>query len=93
DILAIQESYIRTNGNTESSPAFITVLPSTCYSTPSPLSRSAIPISKSLNPNSWQQIPFLSPDVTIVQLCSTFSCCTIINVYNDCNSHDTEEFL
>ncbi|KIK78061.1 hypothetical protein PAXRUDRAFT_49053, partial [Paxillus rubicundulus Ve08.2h10] len=93
DILAIQEPHIMTNGNMDSSSSFIVLFPSTCYNMPTPLLHSVLLISKSLDSNSWQQLPFPSPDVTVVQLQGPFGRCTIFNVYNDCKHHDTVKLL
>ncbi|KAF8835392.1 hypothetical protein BDN67DRAFT_913074, partial [Paxillus ammoniavirescens] len=89
DILAIQEPHLFTNGNTDSSGSFHIVYPSTRYHTPTPISRSVLLISKSLDSNSWQQLPFPSPDVTIVQLQGPYGRCTIFNVYNAYDHHNT----
>ncbi|KIJ09203.1 hypothetical protein PAXINDRAFT_49818, partial [Paxillus involutus ATCC 200175] len=93
DIIAIQEPHMKTNGSTDSPTSFVALYPSTQYDTPMPQSRSVLLISKSLDSNSWQQLPFPSPDVTVIQLQGPFGHCTIFNVYNDCKHHDTIKLL
>ena len=46
-------------------------------------------IHMSLNPESWEQIDFLSGDVVVIQLHGEWGKVTIVNVYNDCNNDGT----
>ena len=93
DILAIQEPHINPMKNTISSSHFHAVYPTTRFTSPHLISRAVTLVNKSLNTNAWQQIPFPSPDVVIIQLRGTFGRCTIFNIYNDCTSKRTEEQL
>ena len=93
DIIAIQEPHINPMKNTISSSHFHAVYPTTRFTSPHLTSRAVTLVNKSLNMNAWQQIPFPSPDVIIIQLRGTFGRCTIFNIYNDCTSKRTEEQL
>ncbi|KAG1784833.1 uncharacterized protein HD556DRAFT_1231849, partial [Suillus plorans] len=83
DILALQEPHINRTKNTISSPYFHAVYPTTRFSSPELTSRAVTLISKTLDTNSWQQIPFPSPDVVVTQFRGPFGRCTIFNIYND----------
>ncbi|KIK16810.1 hypothetical protein PISMIDRAFT_15565 [Pisolithus microcarpus 441] len=50
-------------------------------------------ISTSLSTNAWHQIPFLSPDVVVVQLTGPHNKVMLVNIYNNCNEHNTEAAL
>ncbi|KAI5981031.1 Endonuclease/exonuclease/phosphatase, partial [Pisolithus albus] len=88
DIFALQEPHVRPNGNTISSPKFYTVYPSTHLSNPNLTPRAALLVSTTLSTNIWHQIPFPSPDVVVIQLTTATGKTTLINVYNDGDSHD-----
>jgi hypothetical protein len=93
DIYVLQEPCITNTYSTISSPKFYTIYPSTHLLTPRSPSHAVTLISTNINSNSWQQLPFLSSDVVVVQFHSSWGCCTIINIYNDCISHETEKQL
>src|SRR5258705_13994288 len=86
DIIALQEPYLDTYGNTRASRYWRVVYPSSHLS-PNSCTRSTILINSALSTNAWQQIPFDSPDVTIVQLSGSFGHLTLFNIYND-GKHD-----
>src|SRR5258705_1249294 len=86
DLIALQEPYLDTYGNTRASRYWRVVYPST-HMSPNNRTRSAILINSALSTNTWQQIPFDSPDVTIIQLTGAFSQLTLFNIYND-GEHD-----
>jgi hypothetical protein len=52
-----------------------------------------MPISTSLDTNTWKQLLFPSPDVVVVQLTGDYGKCTLINIYNDCKHNNTLETL
>src|SRR5258705_5823102 len=86
DIIALQEPYLDTYGNTRASRYWRVVYPSSHLS-PNSRTRSTLLINSALSTNAWQQIPFDSPDVTIVQLSGTFGYLTLFYIYND-GEHD-----
>lgn len=93
NIIALQEPHINSMKNTISSPFFHTIYLSTRLSSPESKSQAVMLVSKSLDTDSWQQIPFPSPDIVIIQLRGTFSHCTIFNIYNDCVHTKTQDML
>ncbi|KAG1817233.1 uncharacterized protein BJ212DRAFT_1270724 [Suillus subaureus] len=84
DVIALQEPHINHMKNTISSPYFHAIYPTTHFSSPKTTSHAVTLISKSLNTNSWQQIPFPSPDVVVTQFLGPFGQCTVFNIYNNC---------
>jgi len=85
DVIALQEPYLDSYGNTRALCHWRVVYPSTHPSSPpNPPSRSVILINSSLNTNSWKQIPFPSPNVTIVQLRGNHGLFSLFNIYLDC---------
>src|SRR5882762_6506784 len=71
DIIALQEPYLGKYGNTRASRYWRVIYPSTHLS-PNNRTRSSLLINSALSTNTWQQIPFESPDVTIIQLSGDF---------------------
>ncbi|KAF9234670.1 hypothetical protein BU15DRAFT_52348, partial [Melanogaster broomeanus] len=83
NIYAFQEPHINFLRNMYSPSCYHVVYPSTHLTQPELASRAVTLISKSLNTNHWQQIPFPSPDVVVIQLLGPFGRCTLFNIYND----------
>ncbi|KAG2064714.1 hypothetical protein BDR04DRAFT_1034532 [Suillus decipiens] len=93
DIIALQEPHINYMKNTISSPYFHAVYPTSHFTAPETTSCTVTLISKAFDTKSWQQIPFPSPDVIVIQFLGPFGCCTVFNIYNDCNQTKTQEAL
>ncbi|KAG2071514.1 hypothetical protein BDR04DRAFT_951062, partial [Suillus decipiens] len=81
DLIALQKPHINKMKNTISSPYFHAVYPTTHFSSSESTSRAATLISKAFDTNSWQQIPFPSPDIVVIQFLGTFGHSTIFNIY------------
>ncbi|KAF9232504.1 hypothetical protein BU15DRAFT_54923, partial [Melanogaster broomeanus] len=81
NIYALQEPHINFLRSTYAPSCYHVVYPSTHLSQPELTSRAVTLISKTLNTNHWQQIPFPSPDVVVTQFHGPFGRCTLINIY------------
>ncbi|KAG2046670.1 hypothetical protein BDR06DRAFT_830908, partial [Suillus hirtellus] len=89
DVLAIQEPHINFLHNTCASHNWHVIYLTYHYSHPQKCSCIITFINTSLDTNTWKQVPFPSSDMVIIQTCSDFGICTIINIYNDCTHQNT----
>ena len=87
DIVAIQEPAIVNNNRSIASRDWILVYPMPHQSNPEK-TRSLMLIQAQISTDSWNQLDFLSSDVTVVQLNSTWGKLMIFNIYNkgECNN-------
>ena len=83
DAIALQEPYLDSYGNMRALRHWRVVYPITHPSAlPNPPSHSVILVNTALNTNSWKQISFFSPNVTIVQFRGDHSLLTLFNIYS-----------
>jgi len=87
DILALQEPAINSLGNTRASSHWRVVYPTHKF-THGEKPRVVSLINSKISTNTWQQIPFPSRDVVVIQLNTSGGRCTIVNIYNNNNNHD-----
>ena len=85
DILALQEPYIDTFGNTKANSRWHIVYPSS-HLTNNTTNRSVILVNAVLDVNKWAQIPVEDTnDISAIQLATPRGHITIFNLYVDCN--------
>ena len=85
DVLALQEPYIDTLGNTKANSWWHVVYPLP-HLTNSTIDRLVILVNAALDVNKWAQIPVEdSSDVSAIQLHTPKGHITIFNLYFDCN--------
>lgn len=89
DLIVIQEPYINFLRNTCANHHWHVLYPSEHFTNPQRRSRAITLVNSSINTNHWKQIPFPSSDVVVMQMNGPYGCCSIFNIYNDCNSQDT----
>lgn len=90
EILFLQELHINGFNNTISNHHYHVLYPSTHFIKLNPKSWAVTLISTSIDTNAWKQLPFLSPDVVIIQVTGNYWTCTLINIYNDCKHNHNE---
>ena len=88
NIIALQEPAVNTLNQTVAAKDWIAVYPSTHGANPTK-TRSITLIRAQISTDNWNQIDFLSGDVTIIQLTGDWGILTIFNIYNDGNNNDT----
>ena len=85
DILALQEPYIDTFGNTKANSRCHVVYLSS-HLTNSNTNRSTILVNSALDVNKWAQIPLKDTnDISVIQLAMPRGRITIFNLYVNCN--------
>ncbi|OJA18188.1 hypothetical protein AZE42_13781 [Rhizopogon vesiculosus] len=67
DILVLQEPHINQYRNTRANPKWKVVYPTQHYTHIPQRSRAVILVKESLDSSSWQQLPFPSSDMVIIQ--------------------------
>lgn len=87
DVALMQEPYLNHLGNSHSPSGWISVYP-LGHHDHEDQSHSLILVNSSLSTGSWTQIPFDSPDVTVLRLNTPSGPLVIYNVYNDQNHQD-----
>ena len=93
DVLALQEPYIDSFGNTKANSRWHVIYPSP-HLTNSAVNRSVILISASLDVNKWAQIPVDGTnDISAIQLFTPRGRISIFNLYVDCNHLEALEAL
>ena len=93
DVIAIQEPAIDHRIGLTKANSHWRVLYPTHKFTADAAPRAVTLINTKLSTNNWEQIPFPSRDVVVVQFCSEHSTCTLFNMYNDGTHNRTLEEL
>src|SRR5882762_3244627 len=94
NVITLQKPYLDSYSNTRASCHWRVVYPTTHPSShPNPPSQMVLLINSSLNTNSWKQIPFPSPDITIVQLKGAHGLLSLFNIYVDCDHSNVLQAL
>ena len=81
DVITIQEPHINSFNNTISNCHYHVLYPTMHFIKPSPKTRAVTLISMEIDPNAWQQIPFPSLDVVVLQFTRPFGKCVVFNIY------------
>ena len=92
NICAIQEPYINHNGMSRENFQWFTVYPFTHTSAPAS-TRSILLINTNLLTNDWKQIPIPHPDITAIELSSTYGKICLFNIYNNCKNNNALNHL
>ena len=86
DIVVIQEPALNFKDKTIVARDWIPIYPSTHEKKPQK-TRSVILMNKRLPTENWEQMEFMSGDITVVKINSNWGQITLFNIYNDC-THD-----
>ena len=89
DLLALQEPWIDTYGNTRGSTYFRVAYPATFYDNPNSTFRSIILINSNLSTDSYETLDVPSNDITAIRIRTEQGYVSIFNIYNDCTHNDT----
>ena len=92
DIIALQEPSINFLNKTIATRDWVPLYPTSHEKQPEK-TRSIILIRGNLLTENWEQIDFMSGDVTALRIKEKWGTLTIFNVYNDCEHDDTLEAL
>jgi len=92
DILALQELALNSLGNTRASSHWRVVYPTHKF-THGEKPRVVSLVNSKISTNAWQQIPFPSKDVVVIQFNTSGGWCTIVNIYKNNNHNKTVEEL
>lgn len=92
DIIALQEPSINFLDKTIASHDWTPLYPSTHKKKPEK-TRSVILIRSDLPMENWEQLNFLSRDVTALRIKGTWGMLSMFNIYNDCEHNDTLDML
>ena len=87
DLCTLQEPYIDHNGKSRANKLWNTIYPSTHDKNPD-ATRAILLINTNLLSDTWKQIPFHHPDITVIEIKGPHSILSIINIYNICNNND-----
>ena len=88
DIIAIQEPAINFKDKTIAARDWIPIYPSTHEKEPRK-TRSIILMSRRLPTENWEQMEYMSGDVTVVKINGNWGQITLFNIYNDCAHNET----
>ncbi|KAG2074137.1 hypothetical protein BDR04DRAFT_938799, partial [Suillus decipiens] len=89
DILVIKEPHINFLCNMSANYHWHIIYPSQHLTHSQQKTRAITLISIKLDMNSWKQITFPSSDMVVIQLSDLYGHCTLFNIYNDSNHHNT----
>ena len=89
DILAIQEPYINSVGNTRASQHWASYYPSTKLQPDHDPIRTVILINSKIQSEHIEQLHIASSDITAIKISAPNHSLTIFNIYNDCNHSRT----
>jgi len=92
DIVALQEPSINAFNQTIATRNWVTIYPST-HNTDPGKTRSVLLIHANISTDSWNQLDFLSGDVTVIQISGTWGVLNVLNIYNDGKSNATINLL
>ena len=88
-LCTLQEPYIDHNGKSQANKLWNTIYPSSTHDKNPDATRAILLINTNLLSDTWKQIPFHHPDITVVEIKGLHSVLSIINIYNSCDNNDT----
>lgn len=94
DIICLQEPHITKQGNIRTPHKFRQVYPESRKDKDKGRVRSAIWVNENIDTNKWEilNIPD-NNDITAIRIKGEFGCVSVFNVYNPCDSDNTQEVL
>ena len=89
DVIALQEPWIDSYGNSRSSQYWRVIYPANFYEEDCPPVRSIILINTNLSTDCYSSLPIMHSDVTAVRFKGENGYLSLFNIYNEITNNDT----